>query len=116
MIALQKPFNKSEGELPTPDPTGEGGPLATVAVNAAAGGRPGPAEEGDQTPDVIVEKILQLDRRLARNEDEAVRATIEKGEHLNDLKACARRTWGKRLGELGLKPRVASRLMAVGRW
>ena len=71
---------------------------------------------GYLTPDVLVQKIQTLDHRLARSEDEAVAATNEKGQLLTDLKACAKRTWGKRLGEVGLNPRVASRLMSVGAW
>jgi hypothetical protein len=74
-------------------------------------------EAADQeTSDALVRKILMLDDRLARSEDEAVSATIEKGRLLSELKASAKRTWGERLGELGLNPRVARRLMAVGAW
>jgi hypothetical protein len=91
------------GRIETPTAT----ELAGVAEDSGA---------KNQTPDALVRAIRKLDLRLARNEDEAVAATIEKGQLLLDLKACANRGWGKRLGELGLNPRVASRLMSIGAW
>jgi hypothetical protein len=66
--------------------------------------------------DTLVRKIQELDARLARNEDEAVRATIEKGQCFLELKALAKRTWSKQLDKLHLNPRVASRLVAIGKW
>jgi hypothetical protein len=100
------------GASPVAPPGKEEGPAAARAVASKACKEEKAVDQ--KACDALVKKILKLDDRLARTEDEAVTATIEKGQYLIDLKACTQRTWGKRLRELRLNPRVASRLMAVG--
>jgi hypothetical protein len=89
-----------------------------LAVARPAASKASKAEKAvDQKAcDALVKKILKLDDQLARTEGEGVTTLIEKGQHLIDLKAKAMRTWVKRLGEMKLNPRVASRLIAIGTW
>jgi hypothetical protein len=61
-------------------------------------------------------RIRLLDTRLAKTEDDTVLRLVEKGQNLIALKACGERDWRRRLNRLALNPRVATRLMTIGRW
>jgi hypothetical protein len=75
---------------------------------------PSPDSPGDRTPEQLMKRIRLLDTRLAKTEDDAV--LVVTGQILIALTACAERDWPRRLKRLGLHPRVATRLMTIGRW
>jgi hypothetical protein len=65
----------------------------------------------------IVEEIERLDQQSARDEDQFIRNTFQKGRLLRELRSAAKQgEWGESLKRIHLPPRVALRLIGIAEW
>jgi hypothetical protein len=106
---LEKSPMCAEAEVATP----EDGAAAARASEAEEAGRPEPGP----SPDEVVQKIQEEQRKIAGHEGDVLGSLVAIGLHLVALKSLAKCGWARRLKTVGMSTRQASRLMKVGqRW
>jgi hypothetical protein len=95
---------ESTGTYPQPD--GAGTAVAECDDPAPDAGRGIP---------IILNGIRAEQARIDNNEGDVVASMIRIGRHLGELRKLARRDWGKRLKEVQINPRVASRYTNIAK-